>query len=305
MALAALPSQALADEPGSNGWRGRAASAQGQARNDGEPRANSGQSQAERARGRAAVPSQAVQQHRERQEQRPDRGNAPANWRTRVTNDQTPPASRAERPRVREGYGIGRRGDAPVNRVTNNPPPPEQVRRDIPQPSNGVEQRRIRAEQERNRQDALRAENARNRDRNNGWNSNRYDPPRRYETVRTNPQRWDDDRRWSYSNGRYQWNRNWRNDRRYDWRGYRTQYRYIYSPGYYYAPYRSYYYRPMLVGSYLDTGFYGTRYWLSDPWEYRLPMAYGPYRWIRYFDDALLVNIHTGMVADTIRNFFW
>ena len=38
---------------------------------------------------------------------------------------------------------------------------------------------------------------------------------------------------------------------------------------------------------------------------YRLPPAYGPYRWIRYFDDALLVNIHTGMVVDSIRNFFW
>jgi hypothetical protein len=188
-----------------------------------------------------------------------------------------------------------------------------------------VEQRRYRAQQEyaqqqrdranavrrddyRDRQNAARPGYNRDRDgnRTNGWTGNRYDPPKRYDNGRVvNGQRRDDDRRWSYSNGRYQWNKNWRNDRRYDWRGYRTQYRYIYSPGYYRAPYANYYYRPMLVGSYLNTGFYGNSYWLSDPWEYRLPQAYGPYRWIRYFDDALLVNIHTGMVVDTIRNFFW
>ena len=35
----------------------------------------------------------------------------------------------------------------------------------------------------------------------------------------------------------------------------------------------------------------GNSYWLNDPWQYRLPPAYGPYRWIRYYDDALLVDI--------------
>ena len=186
--------------------------------------------------------------------------------------------------------------------------------------SNGAEQRRWQDERQRDRAEALRRERERNsaevarrdysRERYNrsgsAWTGNRVDPTRRYDNDRVvNGQRWDDDRRWSYSNGRYQWNRDWRNDKRYDWRRYRTQYRYIYSPGYYYAPYSNYYYRTMLVGSYLDTGFYGSRYWLDDPWHYRLPMAYGPYRWIRYFDDALLVNIHTGMVVDSIRNFFW
>ncbi|HXG80207.1 MAG TPA: RcnB family protein, partial [Sphingomicrobium sp.] len=50
---------------------------------------------------------------------------------------------------------------------------------------------------------------------------------------------------------------------------------------------------------------YHSRYWLHDPWYYRLPPAYGPYRWVRYWNDALLVNVHTGEVVDVIHNFFW
>ena len=46
-------------------------------------------------------------------------------------------------------------------------------------------------------------------------------------------------------------------------------------------------------------------FWLNDPWQYRLPPAYGPYRWVRYCNDALLVNIYTGQVVDVIHGFFW
>ena len=59
------------------------------------------------------------------------------------------------------------------------------------------------------------------------------------------------------------------------------------------------------IGFYLDTLFYSSRYWIDDPWTYRLPEVYGPYRWIRYYDDALLVDIYTGEVVDVIPNFFW
>jgi Ni/Co efflux regulator RcnB len=52
-------------------------------------------------------------------------------------------------------------------------------------------------------------------------------------------------------------------------------------------------------------GFYGNQYWINDPWQYRLPSAYGPYRWIRYYDDALLVDLRTGEVVDVINGVFW
>ena len=50
---------------------------------------------------------------------------------------------------------------------------------------------------------------------------------------------------------------------------------------------------------------YGNRYWINDPWQYRLPEAYGPYRWVRYYDDALLVDIYSGEVVDVMYDFFW
>ncbi|MFM2301596.1 MAG: hypothetical protein RLZZ84_1332, partial [Pseudomonadota bacterium] len=59
------------------------------------------------------------------------------------------------------------------------------------------------------------------------------------------------------------------------------------------------------IGSLLNALFFGDRYWINDPREYRLPDVYGPYRWVRYYDDAVLVDIYTGRVADTIYDFFW
>jgi hypothetical protein len=64
-------------------------------------------------------------------------------------------------------------------------------------------------------------------------------------------------------------------------------------------------YRSFSIGYQLDRFFYAPNYWINDPWEYRLPPVYGPYRWVRYYNDALLVDIDTGEVVDVIQNFFW
>lgn len=74
--------------------------------------------------------------------------------------------------------------------------------------------------------------------------------------------------------------------------------------GYYYDPF-GWSYRRYPIGWRLWPSYYEVDYWLNDPWMYRLPPAYGPYRWVRYWDDALLVNIHTGQVVDVVHNFFW
>ena len=100
-------------------------------------------------------------------------------------------------------------------------------------------------------------------------------------------------------------NRGWRSDNRYDWYGYRAANRNVYRLGRYYAPYNDHRYSQIGIGFRLGSGFYSNRYWINDPWQYRLPAAYGPYRWIRYYDDALLVDIYTGEVVDAINNFFW
>ncbi len=99
--------------------------------------------------------------------------------------------------------------------------------------------------------------------------------------------------------------RSWRSDNRYDWRDYRTSNRSVFRLGRYYSPYRNYSYSRVGIGFYLGSLFYGNRYWINDPWSYRLPEVYGPYRWVRYYDDVLLVNVYSGEVVDVIYDFFW
>jgi hypothetical protein len=102
----------------------------------------------------------------------------------------------------------------------------------------------------------------------------------------------------------HRWNGDWRRDNRYDWHSYRNRYSSLYRLGRYHDPY-GWGYRRFSIGFNLWPSYYGSNNWLNDPWQYRLPPAYGPYRWVRYYEDALLVNIYTGQVVDVINNFFW
>jgi hypothetical protein len=104
---------------------------------------------------------------------------------------------------------------------------------------------------------------------------------------------------------RSSWNRSWRNDSRYDWQRYRYSNRNLFRSGSYYAPYRGYRYNRLSIGIVLDSLFYSNRYWLSDPWQYRLPAAPYGTQWVRYYDDVVLVDVYTGEVLDVIENFFW
>lgn len=109
---------------------------------------------------------------------------------------------------------------------------------------------------------------------------------------------------WRSGNHR-RWNNDWRRDNRYNWSGYRNQHRNVFSVGRYYSPYRNYSYSRLSIGLFLDRGFYGNNYWVNDPWQYRLPEVYGPYKWVRYYDDVILVDIYSGEVVDVIHNFFY
>ena len=108
-----------------------------------------------------------------------------------------------------------------------------------------------------------------------------------------------------YRDGNYtRWSHDWRHDRRYDWYNWRNHHHSTFHLGFYNDPF-GWNYRRWSIGSFLYPSFYGSDYWLNDPWQYRLPPAYGPYRWVRYWDDALLVNLYTGEVVDVMHNFFW
>ncbi len=102
------------------------------------------------------------------------------------------------------------------------------------------------------------------------------------------------------------WNRGWRNDSRYDWNRARRYNRENFHLPRYYAPYGwDYGYRRFSIGFRLSSILFEQNYWIDDPYYYDLPPAYGPYRWVRYYNDALLVDIYTGEVVDTVYDIFW
>ena len=100
------------------------------------------------------------------------------------------------------------------------------------------------------------------------------------------------------------WSRDWRNNHAYDWRANRDFNRSIFSLPAYVWP-RGFSYRRFSVGVRIAPLFYSQRYWIVDPWRYRLPYASGGQRWVRYGDDVLLIDIRRGIVLDVIPNFFW
>ncbi len=134
------------------------------------------------------------------------------------------------------------------------------------------------------------------RDNDRRWNNNQ-----RWDNGRDHDRRWNNDRRPS-NNG---WHNGWRNDRRYNWQGYRNQYRDRYRMPTYYSPYRGRGYSRLSIGISLGSGYYGSRYWINDPYQYRLPPAPYGARWVRYYNDVVLVDMRRGRVIDVIHNFFW
>jgi Ni/Co efflux regulator RcnB len=101
--------------------------------------------------------------------------------------------------------------------------------------------------------------------------------------------------------------RDWRadRDRRWgdnDWRGWRNQNRSVYSRGTWRAPFRYYAFRP---GVRIAPTYWGSPYWINDPWRYRLPPAGWGQRWVRHYDDVLLIDTRRGIVLRVIHNFYW
>jgi Ni/Co efflux regulator RcnB len=92
--------------------------------------------------------------------------------------------------------------------------------------------------------------------------------------------------------------RQWRRD---DWRGWRDRNRDLYARGRWNAPFRYTVFRP---GVRIAPDYYGRNYWIADPWRYHLPRAAGYQRWVRHYDDVLLIDTRRGVVIDAIRGFY-
>lgn len=208
--------------------------------------------------------------------------------------------AQAQAPQRRQWQGRGGRDNA--NRAELNRRIQE-TREASRQSAEGLAPRyqRQAAENQRRSEQRLREQyrdNRRDNDRRD-WRDNRNDGRNDWRNGRDNDRRWSDNRR------DRDWNRGWRNDRRYDWQRYRYSNRNIYRLSPYYAPYRGYSYSRFSIGFGLDPLFYGSNYWISDPFYYRLPPAPPGARWVRYYDDVVLVDLYSGQVIDVIYDFFW
>lgn len=103
--------------------------------------------------------------------------------------------------------------------------------------------------------------------------------------------------------GRVQWNTGWRNDRRYDWRERRYRNRSLFHLGLYVDPF-GWGYQPYSIGYDLQPGYYQQNYWI-DPALYGLPFPPPGAQWVRYWNDAVLVDMYSGEIIDSIPGFFW
>jgi len=138
-----------------------------------------------------------------------------------------------------------------------------------------------------------------------GWNGDRRGPDQNRPAPRVEYRGPENYRPAYRDNDNRGWSHDWRRDNRYDWQGWRSNNRMAFHVGRYYPPYRGYAYRRLSVGIFLQPLFFTDTYRIYDPWTYHLPPVYGPYQWVRYYDDAVLVDIYTGAVADVLYDFFW
>lgn len=94
-------------------------------------------------------------------------------------------------------------------------------------------------------------------------------------------------------------NRRWGRN---DWSDWRNHNRAVFARGAWRAPFRYTVFRP---GLRIAPAYYGPQYFLADPWRYHLPAAGFNQRWVRHYNDLLLVDVRRGIVIDVIRNFYW
>jgi hypothetical protein len=246
------------------------------------------------ARREAPVQQPRAEQREDRQERREERREA----RQEAPVQQQRAERREDRQERRQERQTFRPGEViPEGAWIGNPNDPrmeehrrryERIARERARDNGTQEQYRAVIEQQRQQRGGAREDRREDRQE---WRQDR----------REDRQEWRQDRR----EDRRDWNRDWRRDQRYDWQRYRQYNRNVYRGGSYYAPYRGYSYNRFSIGVVLDRLFWGRNYWISDPWQYRLPPAPYGYQWVRYYNDVILVDTYNGRVVDVIHDFFW
>ena len=87
-----------------------------------------------------------------------------------------------------------------------------------------------------------------------------------------------------------------------DWHQYRNQNRDVYRGYGWRSDNRYQTFRP---GIRIGVGYYAPRYYINDYARYRLPNPGWNQRWVRHYNDVLLIDTRRGIVIDVIRNFYY
>jgi len=103
----------------------------------------------------------------------------------------------------------------------------------------------------------------------------------------TRPPNWSNYPR-TFDRGTYQRNRS--ATRRFHWQSYNQP--------------SGYYYRRWVFGQIFPRIFWAQDYWLTDYWMFDLPVPPYGYVWVRYGDDALLIDKRTGVVLQVVYGLF-
>ena len=82
-------------------------------------------------------------------------------------------------------------------------------------------------------------------------------------------------------------------ERHFEWRGQR------------WSGQRGYYYRHWGYGERLPWGWFGPEFYITDYWDYDLPVPPWGYEWVRVGPDALLVDTETGIVVETVYGLYY
>lgn len=110
----------------------------------------------------------------------------------------------------------------------------------------------------------------------------RYGQPRHVEAARDNL----DDAKREY---------------RADWREYRTRNRGLYARGDWRAPFH---YERFTRGARVRPSYYDRRWFIPDYHRYHLPRPPAGARWVRHYDDVILVDTRSARVIDIIYGLF-
>ena len=126
-----------------------------------------------------------------------------------------------------------------------------------------------------------------------GWDGNNRGGNDNGRWNDNNRGRWDGNNNGSRSNNNWrQYNRNWQASQRYRWGSYRQP--------------RGYYYRRWNYGDFLPSLFWASQsYWINDYSYFGLPYPPPGCMWVRYGDDALLIDRYSGEIVQVVYGLFY